>query len=143
MTEADGYEFDDNPGRVDGAALWAFLSTGAYWGRWRTDGDVRACVRGSWRVVGCYDRAGAMVGFARAVSDGVNLAYLADVYILPEHRGRGLGVRLVKEMIDDGPGRDFRWFLHTGDAHELYRKFGFNAPDATAMERPSARPARQ
>lgn len=136
----EGYEFDDDPARVDLKALWAFLSTGAYWGRWRTEDDVRAGVSGSWRVVGCYDAAGNMVGFARAISDGVNLGYLADVYVLPEHRGQKLGRRLVEEMVEHGPGRDFRWLLHTADAHELYRGFGFAAPDDTAMERPSSRP---
>ncbi len=142
MITRDDYEFDDDRERIDGRALWAFVSTGAYWGRWRTEKEVRAALDGSWRVVGCYDRSGNMVGFARAISDGVNLAYLADVYVLPEHRGRKLGVRLVEQMVERGPGRDFRWLLHTADAHELYRRFGFGAPDSTAMERPSTRPAR-
>jgi GNAT superfamily N-acetyltransferase len=79
--------------------------------------------------VGAYDDT-AMVGFARAVSDGVALAYLADVFVLDEHRGRGLGRRLVDTMIDGGPGADFRWLLHTADAHGLYAGFGFAAPDS-------------
>jgi N-acetylglutamate synthase-like GNAT family acetyltransferase len=82
-----------------------------------------------------------MVGFARALSDGVALAYLADVYVLENHRGRGLGRALLQEMIEDGPGKEFRWLLHTADAHDLYRQFGFTAPDATIMERASRRPA--
>ena len=81
-----------------------------------------------------------MVGFARALSDGVALAYLADVYVLENHRGRGLGRALLQEMIEDGPGKEFRWLLHTADAHGLYREFGFTAPDATIMERASRRP---
>ncbi len=48
-----------------------------------------------------------------------------------------MGKRLMQRMIDDGPGRDFRWVLFTGDAHGLYEQFGFAAPDATAMVRPS------
>jgi hypothetical protein len=42
-------------------------------------------------------------------------------------------------MVDDGPGRDFRWMLHTADAHGLYRQHGFASPDATYLERPSRR----
>lgn len=129
------YEIDDNPARIDLAAVWQFLSAEAYWARWRSRADVRAQVEGAWRVVGCYDRH-QMVGFARALSDGVALAYLADVYVLVEHRGTGLGVALIQEMIDNGPGRDFRWMLHTDDAHDLYRRFGFTQPDSTLMERP-------
>ena len=91
---------------------------------------------GAWRVVGCYAADGGMVGFARAFSDGVATAYLADVYVLPEHRGAGLGRRLVRAMVEDGPGRDFRWLLHTADAHGLYRAFGFGPPDDTFMELP-------
>lgn len=82
-----------------------------------------------------------MVGFARAVSDSVGLAYLADLFVLPEHRGRGSGHRLVASMVEDGAGRDFRWLLHTPDAHGLYADFGFAPPDPTLMQRPGARPA--
>ncbi len=81
-----------------------------------------------------------MVGFARALSDGVALAYLADVYVLEGHRGRGLGRALLRAMIEDGPGQEFQWLLHTADAHGLYRQFGFAAPDSTFMERASPRP---
>ncbi len=82
------------------------------------------------------DDGGELVGFARAVSDGVAFAYLADVFVDPAHRGAGLGHRLVTTMIDEGPGADFRWTLFTGDAHGLYRQHGFAEPDATAMVRP-------
>jgi len=79
-----------------------------------------------------------MVGFCRAVSDGVSLAYLADVYVVPDYQGRGLGKRLVQVMIEEGPGVAFRWLLHTADAHELYRRFGFVAPDEMLLERPNS-----
>lgn len=131
------YEYSDDRDRIDGQAAWDFLSQHAYWGQWRTREDFDRQLAASWRVVGCYDGAsGAMVGFARAVSDGVALAYLADVFVLPEHRGRGLGTRLVEVMIEDGPGADFRWMLHTADAHELYRRFGFAEPAGSVLERP-------
>ena len=131
------YEFDDDPGRVDAHAVWEFLSTQAYWGKYRTRADFEAQLASAWRVVGVYDTAdGRQVGFARAVSDGVAYAYLADVFILPDARGAGLGKELVETMVDRGPGASFRWTLHTADAHGLYQQYGFAAPDGSYLERP-------
>jgi GNAT superfamily N-acetyltransferase len=136
--EAGAVEFDDDPARVNLDALWSFLSRDAYGGRWRTREAFARQLASAWRVVGAY-ADGRMVGFARAVSDGVGLAYLGDVYVLPAARGRGVGTRLVATMIEEGPGAAFRWMLHTADAHGLYARFGFAPPDATYLERP-ARP---
>lgn len=80
-----------------------------------------------------------MIGFARALSDGVAFAYLADVFVLPGHRGQGVGRALVAEMVEAGPGAEFRWLLHTADAHGLYAGFGFAPPGASLLERPSTR----
>ncbi len=133
----DGYALDDDPSRLDLDVVWDFLSREAYWGRDRTRAEVEEQVRTAWRVVGAYAPGGTQVGFARAVSDGVRFAYLADVFVLDGHRGHGLGTRLVRTMIDDGPGADLRWVLFTADAHGLYRRFGFAPPDATALVRPA------
>jgi GNAT superfamily N-acetyltransferase len=60
----------------------------------------------------------------------------ADVYVLPEHRGRGLGVEMFRFAVLEGPLVQIRkWGLHTRDAHELYRRFGFGDPDGRYMER--------
>jgi len=132
------YELDDDPDRIQPDVVWGWLSTEAYWARHRTRADVEAQISGAWRVVGAYRAdTGEQVGFARAVSDGVGFAYLADVFVIDGHRGNALGKGLLARMIDDGPGRRFRWTLFTGDAHELYEQFGFGAPDATAMVRPA------
>lgn len=136
ITRYGAYEVDDDPQRVDRDALWNFLSTEAYWGRYRTRAMVERQLGSAWRITAAYATDnGRMVGFARAVSDGVAFAYLADVYVLQEARGRGLGQELVRTMIDRGPGADFRWTLHTVDAHGLYQKFGFDSPDETYLER--------
>ncbi len=136
-----GYHLDDDPRRIDVDALWDFLSNQAYWARWRTRADVEAQLAAAWRVIGAYDVAtGAMVGFARAFSDGAALAYLADVYVLPGHRGHGLGHALVAAMVDEGPGSAYRWLLHTEDAHGLYAAHGFAPPDHTLLERPRRQP---
>lgn len=72
---------------------------------------------------------------SREPSDGYSQSYLADVYVLDEHRGRGLGVELVRFSVDEGPLAETKWLLHTRDAHDLYRKFGFVEPDERALER--------
>lgn len=136
------YTLDDDPARLDLDAIWDYLSTQAYWHRWRTRAQVEAQVAGAWRVLGVYDdRTGDQVGFARALSDGICDAYLADVYVLPEHRGHGLGKALVARMVEEGPGADLRWWLFTADAHGLYTRFGFAAPDERALVRPGRHPA--
>jgi ribosomal protein S18 acetylase RimI-like enzyme len=94
---------------------------------------VGRLVREATRIVGLYHQ-GQQVGFSRAVSDGVSFAYLADVYVLPEHRGRGLGEAMVREMVE-AAGWNVRWLLHTGDAHSLYRRVGFCDPSPRLMER--------
>ena len=124
---AGGYVIDDDPARIDAGAAVAFLTTQAYWGRSRGEADIRRQISEAWRVVGAYDQAGAMVGFARAFGDGGS-AYLSDVYVLPGQRGAGLGQAIVRVMIEDGPGSAQRWMLHTSDAHGLYRLFGFTQP---------------
>ena len=86
------------------------------------------------RVAGLY-ADGRQIGFARAFTDGVAVAYLADVYVLPEFRGLGLGVELVREMVENGPYAGVKWLLHTTDAHDLYRKFGFREPSRKVLER--------
>lgn len=124
--------------RVDRDAVWRLLSTEAYWGRWREREHLERQIDASWRVVGVWDDAtGETVGFARAISDGVDFAYLADVIVDPAHRGHGLGRRIVSTMVDEGPGALFRWTLFTADAHGLYRGYGFVEPDRMAMVRPS------
>jgi len=135
-SDSDGYDVDASPSRIDLAVVWQFLSTEAYWNRWRSRDDVERQWRTAWRVVGVYDRSdGAMVAGARAISDGVSDAYLGDMFVVPRHRGRGLSIRLLRTMIDEGPGREFRWMLVTSDAHGLYEKFGFAAPDERVMVR--------
>lgn len=129
-----GLELDDDPGRIDRAAVHDYLANHSYWAEGRPYEVVERLVRDAQRVVGIYDD-GRQVGFARAFTDGVSLVYLADVYVLPEYRGRGLGVELVREMVEHGPFAQLRWILHTRDAHGLYRKVGFGEPSERLMER--------
>jgi GNAT superfamily N-acetyltransferase len=129
-----GYELDDDPERIDVDAVHDYLANESYWAQGRARETVERLVREATRVVGLYEDD-RQVGFARAFSDGVALAYLADVYVLPEHRGRGLGVELVGELVENGTLAGVKWLLHTSNAHDLYRRFGFTEPDERVMQR--------
>jgi ribosomal protein S18 acetylase RimI-like enzyme len=122
-----GFELDDDPERVDVDAVHAFISQQSYWGRGRPRDLVERAIRGSARVVGLY-RGEALIGFARAASDRAIVAYVADVYVLEPYRGRGLGVEMMRELVDNGPYSRLTWLLHTKDAHGLYAKVGFGSP---------------
>src|SRR4029450_9344489 len=130
-----GFEVDDDRGRVDVEAVHDFVSNHPHWAPGRAWEEQERLVQEAARVVGLYD-ADRQIGFARAVSDGASVTYLADVYVLPEYRGQGLGVELIREMIEHGPLAEKRWILHTKDAHSLYEKFVFGAPSERVMERP-------
>ena len=98
-----GFILDDDPARIDRAEVHRFLSEESYWAAGRPRETVDRLVHTAQRVVGLYDPEGRQVGFARAVSDGGAFAYLADFYVLPKLRGRGLGLELVGEIVDRGP----------------------------------------
>ena len=130
----NGFELDDDRTRIDVDAVHAYLSS-AYWALGRPHDVVAGHVERSARVVGLYAH-GAQVGFSRVESDGVTFAWLFDVFVLPEHRGRGLGIELARFAVDEGPHRDLRWILHTRDAFTLYERLGFGPTTSRAMERP-------
>lgn len=130
----DGYELDDDLARIDREAVHRYLSEESYWAAGRSRKVQDALVDGAARVVGLYHR-GEQVGFTRTLSDGHTQSYLADVYVLEEHRGRGLGVELVRFSVDEGPFAETKWLLHTADAHDLYRRFGFEEPGERTLER--------
>lgn len=130
-----GYEVDDARGRVDVDIVHRYLSEEAYWVRGRDRDTIERLVRESTRVIGAY-RGNEQVGFARVVSDGTSMAWLGDVFVLQGHRGHGLGVELVREAVEHPEHRDVVWFLNTRDAHSLYARFGFEAPNDRTMVRP-------
>ena len=130
----DGYEIDDDRGRVDVDVVHRFLAEEAYWVRGRDRATIERLVRESARVIGVY-RATEQVGFARVVSDGSSMAWLGDVFVLKGHRGRALGVELVREAVEYPAHRDLAWFLNTRDAHSLYARFGFQLPNERTMVR--------
>jgi GNAT superfamily N-acetyltransferase len=132
---AGGYELDDDRGRVDVDMVYRYLSEEAYWVRGRDRATIERLVRESTRVIGVY-LGDHQVGFARVISDGTSVAWLGDVFVLAEHRGKGLGEELVREAVEFPDHRDVQWYLNTRDAHALYAKFGFEAASDRTMVRP-------
>jgi GNAT superfamily N-acetyltransferase len=130
----NGIEVDDAKDRIDREEVHRFLSQVAYWALGRSRELQDRLIDGAARVVGLYDGE-RQIGFARAATDGNSFVYLADVYVLEEYRGRGLGAELVREMVENGELAGLRWLLHTEDMHPLYRKFGFEEPNYKVMER--------
>jgi GNAT superfamily N-acetyltransferase len=134
----NGLQLDDSKDRVDRAEVHRFLSEVSYWAEGRPRATQDRLIGEASRVVGLYD-GDRQIGFCRAFTDGLAAAYLADVYVLPEYRGNGLGEELVREMVENGPYAGVKWLLHTSDMHPLYRKLGFEEPNYKVMERRSTR----
>lgn len=134
-TLSGGYELDDNPVRIDREAVHAYLGGESYWAAGRPREVMDELIATAARVVGLYTPGGRLVGFARVVSDGHTVSYLADVYVLEEARGRGFGLELVRAAVDEPPIVGTKLILHTRDMHRLYEKLGFGAPDERMMER--------
>lgn len=114
---------DSDPARLDMDVIHDFL-THSYWSKGISRELVERAVRNS-VCFGVYD-GDEQIGFARVVTDQATFAYLADVFILESHRGRGLSKKLVEAITKDERLRGLRrWVLATRDAHGLYAKFGF------------------
>jgi GNAT superfamily N-acetyltransferase len=116
---------DINDERIDTDLVHRFLSHESYWAKDRTLIEVNKSIENSLNF-GVYKKD-AMVGFARIVTDYVSFAYLADVFIVKEERGKGLGKNLINYILDYPSIKNTkRWMLGTMDAHELYRPYGFS-----------------
>jgi GNAT superfamily N-acetyltransferase len=135
------YVVSCDPARVDPVAVHAYLAR-SYWSPGVPADVVRRAIAHS-LCCGLYHDVDGQVGFARAITDRATYAYLADVYVLEAHRGRGLGVWLVGALLAHPALAGLRRVtLMTRDAHGLYARFGFGpsaAPDRF-MERVRAHP---
>jgi len=119
------YEISPDQQRLDLNAIHAYL-TRSYWSPGIPLEVVKRAVRNS-LCFGVYESvSGAQVGFARVVTDYATFAYLCDVYVLEEHRGHGLGKRMMREvMAHPALTGARRAMLATRDAHGLYAQEGF------------------
>jgi GNAT superfamily N-acetyltransferase len=118
-----GYRVTTDPDEIDHDAVWRWLRDESYWAAGRSWDRHERIVAGS-RCIAILDRDGATVAFARTVTDGETFAWVADVLVLPEHRGQGLGTALMAAVVETLPGVK-RLLLATKDAHGLYAHSGF------------------
>ena len=127
-------EFSADPARLDRDRVHSWLAEESYWATGRSRETQDAAVDAS-RNFGVYDAAtGAQLGYARVITDGVTFAWLCDVFVATEARGRGVGVALVEGVIDALAPLDLkRIALTTADAHGLYERFGFRGLDEPAQ----------
>ena len=131
----DEYEISTDKKRLDPAMIHDFLANESYWAKGIPLEVMKKSIENS-LCFGVYHK-GRQVGFARVVTDYATTAYVGDVFIIESYRGRGLGKRLIKTIVDHPELEGLRlWFLGTRDAHDLYRKYGFKkVAETPAMER--------
>ena len=129
------YVISTDKTRLDVAMIHNYLSNRSYWAK----GIPLDVLERSIELALCFGvyHAGQQVGFARVVSDFATIAYIGDLFILESHRGRGLGKRLVRSIMDHPDLQGLRlWLLGTQDAHGLYEKYGFQKmKDTPLLER--------
>lgn len=117
------YKISADKSRMDIKVIHSFLSS-SYWAKGRNLSVTKSTIRNS-ECFGLFCK-GNQVGFARVISDKTTMAYLADVFILEEHRGKGLGKWFMEYVFAHRTFRKVKkWMLATHDAHGLYSKFGF------------------
>jgi len=127
MTPAPGdLTVTTDPSRLDLDVIHGFLAA-SYWAAGIPREVVERAVRHS-LCFGAFEGP-AQVGFARVVSDYATYAYISDVFVLPSHRGRGVGKRIMAAIVAHPELQGLRrWTLFTRDAHGLYRQYGFGEP---------------
>lgn len=118
------YTISTDASRLNRELIHRYLSSSTYWATGRPYEVVCRSMENS-LCFGLY-RGAEQIGFARVITDYATFAWLADVFVLEEHRGMGLGVWLTEVIISHPQLQGFRrWALATKDAQTLYAKFGF------------------
>lgn len=121
------YLISTDPARLDLEKIFYFLKNETYWAQNRTPEIVRRSFENSLPFV--ILKGEELAGFARVVTDYATFAWIADVFVREEFRGQGLSKLLMQVIIEHPDLQTLRrWVLATRDAHELYRKFGFDKP---------------
>lgn len=119
------FQISTDPARIDLRAVHDFL-TNSYWARGIPFEMVQRSIQNSF-CFGIY-HGDRQIGFARVITDRATFAYLADVFVLPDYRGRGLSKWLMECIIAHPDLQGLRrWMLATQDAHELYAQYGFSS----------------
>jgi GNAT superfamily N-acetyltransferase len=122
--ERDGFCISTERDQLDTDLIHMYLSESSYWARGVPREVVVRSIAGA-LCFGVY-RQRQQVGFGRIITDYATFAYLSDVFVLDEYKGRGLGKWLVECMLAHPDVQGLRrWLLMTEDAHGLYQQYGF------------------
>jgi GNAT superfamily N-acetyltransferase len=114
----------DDRARMDVDTIHRYLSEESYWAANIPRDVVERAIANS-LCFGAFD-GDAQIGFARVITDSATFAYLADVFVLPSHRGRGIAKEIMETVLAHPELQGLRrWHLVTRDAHALYAQFGF------------------
>ena len=120
----NGYRLTDDASQIDFSAICDMLRT-SYWANDRPREQIEASFRSPASICFGLLHAGKTVGCARLVTDRITIAWLADVFIHPDHRGKGLGKFMIRSIFEYPDYTNLRTILGTRDAHGLYEQFGF------------------
>ncbi len=127
----DGYRISTETREMDFDVIYTFIST-SYWAKGIPKATMKKAIENAF-CFALFDFENNQVGFARLITDKATFAYLADVFILEDHRQKGLSKWLISEIIDHPQLQGLRrMMLATKDAHGLYQQFGFeplNSPE--------------
>ena len=138
LAERGEFRVSSDPRDVDLDAVHAFL-TRSYWAEGVPREIVAKAIAGS--IPFSLFHVKEQIGFARVITDHATYAYLADVYVLEEYRGRGLGRWLIEVLMSHPDLQGLRRIgLVTRDAHKLYEPFGFHALAAPERHMELTRP---
>lgn len=119
------YNISTDKNKLDIDAIHDFLTNRSYWAKGRSIEKVKCAIDNS-LCFGIYNNADQLIGFARVVTDYIVFAYMMDVFILEDYRGKGLGKKLIDYIIHYPDLQCLRKImLATSDAHGLYEQYGF------------------
>jgi GNAT superfamily N-acetyltransferase len=133
--EKDGFTISTDKQYLDTDVIHHFLSVDSYWAKGITMDKVQKAIEKSSICFGMYEGdpvngEARQIGFVRAVTDFVRFAWIMDVFVLPEYRGRGLSKWMIETMVEQSELKDVRkMMLCTFDAHGLYEQYGFQTLD--------------
>jgi len=130
--QVEDYFISNNKELLQFEIIKGFLSR-SYWGNRRTEEQIRKSIANS-LCYGVY-RESKQIGFARVVTDGATMYWLADVYVDEDFRGRGIGKNLISAMTNSDELKNLMGVLGTRDAHQLYEQYGFTADTERMMRR--------
>ena len=135
LRNKDGYEIDVARERLDIDFVHRYLSEESYWARGLARERFLRSLAHSY-CFGVYAPTGEQIGFAKVTTDYARVANLGDVFIVPDHRGKGLSKWLVETILADDKLEGVTWRLNTFDAHTLYERYGFKrVTSGNLMER--------